>query len=320
MKVVIPMAGRGTRLRPHTLTLPKPLMEIAGKSMIEWIVEEIKVSCDSDIEEIHFIIGDFGKEVEEKLLSTAEKIGSKGFLHYQIQPMGTAHALYCAKNALDGEVFVVFADTIFKGKIEIDTNVDGIIWTMNVPDPEKYGVVTTDDNNVITEFVEKPKEFVSSNAIVGLYYFKQAQKLRYEITELINNDSRENNEYQLTNCLESLKAEGDILKCAELDEWLDCGNKKELLATHSRILEIEYKEKQSYVDASAVITNSEVGKGVSVDKDVTISNSKLTNCIIYSGTTIENSTISNAIIGHNCIIKNLDGSAFLGDYSEYEKN
>lgn len=319
MKVVIPMAGRGTRLRPHTITLPKPLMEIAGKSMIEWIVDEIKVSCETKIDEIHFIIGDFGKEVEEKLLKTAERIGSKGYLHHQIHPMGTAHALYCAKNALEGEVFVVFADTIFKGKIEIDPKVDGIIWTMNVPDPEKYGVVTTDEENIITEFVEKPKEFISSNAIVGLYYFKQAQKLRYEITELINNDARENNEYQLTNCLESLKAEGDLLKCAELEEWLDCGNKKELLATHKRILELEYPKNKNFIELSSKISDSEIGEGVSIDKDVVIENCSIENSIIYSGSVIKNSQIKNSIIGHNCIINKLEGSAFFGDFSEYEK-
>lgn len=320
MKVVIPMAGRGTRLRPHTLTLPKPLMKIAGKSMIEWIVGEIKESCDTAIDEIHFIIGDFGEGVEKQLVETAEKIGSKGFIHYQVQPMGTAHALYCAKNALEGEVFVVFADTIFKGKINIDRNVDGIIWTMNVPDPEKYGVVKTDDNGIITDFIEKPKEFVSNNAIVGLYYFKEAQRLRYEIDELINNDLRENNEYQLTNCLENLKLEGDKLKCAELDEWLDCGNKKELLATHARILEIEEPGDETYIHKSAKIENCELGKGVTIEENTVIRNSKLENCIVYSNTLIENSSLKNSIVGHNCIIKNLEGSAFIGDFSEYEKS
>lgn len=313
------MAGRGTRLRPHTISLPKPLMKIAGKTMIEWIVDEIKQSCDSKIDEIHYIIGDFGQEVEQRLVETAKKIGSKGYIHYQVQPLGTAHALYCAKSALDGEVFIVFADTIFKGKIKIDNNVDGMIWTMNVEDPEKYGVVKTDDNGIITDFIEKPKEYVSSNAIVGLYYFKAAQRLRYEIDELINNDLRENNEYQLTNCLESLKKEGDKLKCAELEEWLDCGNKQELLNTHKRILEIENPSKQSFIHETAELINCTIGEGVSVDEGVKLDNCKLDNCIIYSNTSIENSDIKNAIIGHNCLIKGLEGSAFIGDYSEYEK-
>lgn len=320
MKVIIPMAGRGTRLRPHTLTLPKPLMKIAGKTMIEWIVEEIKSSSTSNIDEIHFIIGDFGKEVETKLIDTAEKIGSKGFIHYQYDALGTAHALYCAKDALNGEVFVVFADTIFKGKIVIDNSVDGIIWTMNVDEPEKYGVVKTDSDNIITDFIEKPKKFISSNAIVGLYYFKEAEKLNREITSLVDKNARENNEFQLTNCLESLKLNGDKLKCAELVEWLDCGNKQELLATHKRILEIEYPKNETFIEGSSNISKSNINRSVSIDSNVIIENSTIDNSIIYSGAIIKNSSIKNSIIGHNCIVDGLDGSIFLGDYSEYEKN
>jgi glucose-1-phosphate thymidylyltransferase len=318
MKVVIPMAGRGTRLRPHTLNLPKPLMKLADKSMIEWIVEEIQKSTTSSVDEIHFIIGDFGKEVEKKLISTAENIGAKGFIHYQLEALGTAHALYCAREALNGEVFVVFADTIFKGKIEIDASVDGIIWTMNVDEPEKYGVVKTDAFNIITDFIEKPKTYVSSNAIVGLYYFKEAQKLKYEIDELIKNNARENNEFQLTNCLETLKQKGDRLKCAELSEWLDCGNKQELLNTHKRLLEISFSENEQYIAQSSSIKDSKIYEGVSIGDNVRITNSQLKNCIVYSDSEINNSKITDAIIGHNCKINNLNGSVFLGDYSEYE--
>jgi glucose-1-phosphate thymidylyltransferase len=319
MKVVIPMAGRGTRLRPHTLNLPKPLMTIAGKSMLEWIIDEIKHSCSSDIDEIHFIIGGFGVEIEQKLLDTAKTIDAEGFIHYQYEALGTAHALYCAKDSLEGEVFVVFADTIFKGKILIDKSVDGIIWTMNVSDPEKYGVVKTDENKTITDFIEKPKKFVSSNAIVGLYYFKEALNLKKEIIELVETNAKENNEFQLTNCLETLKLKGQKLKCAELKEWLDCGNKKELLATHKRILQIEQPENEQYIHNSALISNSKIGNSVTVDKDVKIINSTIENSIIYSGTVIKNSFIVNSIVGHNCVIDNLEGTVFMGDYSEYEK-
>ncbi|HBH47501.1 MAG TPA: nucleotidyltransferase [Bacteroidales bacterium] len=319
MKVVIPMAGRGTRLRPHTLTLPKPLMKIAGKSMIEWIVDEIKQSSDTPVDEVHFIIGNFGEHIEKMLIDTAEKIGATGHIHYQLEALGTGHALYCARKALQDEVFVVFADTIFKGSIAIDKNVDGIIWTMNVDEPEKYGVVKTDADNIITDFIEKPKELVSNNAIVGLYYFKEAQKLRKELDLLIENDARENNEYQLTNCLESLKDNGDKLKCAALNEWLDCGNKQELLATHGRILEIEFPEKTIYVANSAKVDNTKIGKHVSIGEDVHIINSKIENSIIYPGAIIKDSTITNSIIGHHCVVEGLDGSVFLGDYSEYAK-
>ena len=319
MKVVIPMAGRGTRLRPHTLILPKPLMKLAGKTMIEWIVEEIKKSTSAAIDEIHFIIGDFGDAVEEQLKKTAEKIGSKGVIHYQLEALGTAHALYCAREALKDEVFVVFADTIFKGKIDIDASVDGIIWTMNVEDPEKYGVVKTDDAGIITDFIEKPKTFVSNNAIVGLYFFKEAEKLRSEIDTLIETNAKENNEFQLTNCLESLKQKGDKLKCSELDEWLDCGNKKELLATHKRLLEIETPETK-YIHSTAQIIESKIEQGCSINKNSVIKNSTIINSIIYEGAVVQNSMIKDSIIGNYTNINGLNGTAYLGDFSEYENS
>lgn len=310
------MAGRGTRLRPHTNTIPKPLLKLCGKSIIEWIVEEIKISTNNPIEEIHFIIGEFGKEVEKLLINTAEKIGSKGFIHYQHEALGTAHAIYCAKEALQDVVFVVFADTIFKGKINIDKNVDGIIWTMLVDNPEKYGVVRKDENDIISEFVEKPKNFVSKNAIVGLYYFKEAQKLKFELQHLIENNLRENNEFQLTNCLETLKAKGDILKCAELEEWLDCGNKNELLATNSRIVEISGIK--NYIAETSNVINSKIKGFSTIEENVIIENSDLDNCIVFEGAEIKNSKLNNSIIGSFCKVNNAKGRMFLGDHSEYE--
>jgi glucose-1-phosphate thymidylyltransferase len=317
MKVIIPMAGRGTRLRPHTNIMPKPLLKLCGKSIIEWIVEEIKNSTTDKVDEIHYIIGDFGADAEKMLLDTAEKVGSKGFIHYQREPLGTGHALYCAKDALEGNVFVAFADTIFKGKIVIDKAVDGIIWTMKVSNPERYGVVKSDNNGIICDFIEKPKTFVSNNAIVGLYYFKNAEKLRAEIDDLVLNNRRENNELQLTNCLETLKAKGEKLKCEELDEWLDCGNREELLATNRRLMELSQKTKNFITDSSTIL-DSDVSVYVSVEDNCKILNSSLENCIVFENTKIENSNLRNSIVGRNCKVSGLNGRIYLGDYSEYE--
>lgn len=313
MKVIIPMAGRGTRLRPHTLTLPKPLLKIAGKTIIEWIVEEIKNSTRSPIDSIHYVIGDFGKETENLLINIAEKIGCHGFIHYQHEPLGTAHAIYCASEALEGEVFIAFADTIFKGRIEIDPNVDGIIWTMLVNDPEKYGVVRTDINGMITEFVEKPRNFVSKNAIVGLYFFKQAENLRSEIKKMIDNDFKENNEYQLTNCLEELKNKGDMLKCAELDEWLDCGNMGELIATNRRLNMLNGVD--YLVGENCNLVSTEISGFSTIGDSVECTNSTIENCIIYDNSCLENCNITDSIIGKNCVVKNFSGKINLGDFS-----
>jgi glucose-1-phosphate thymidylyltransferase len=318
MKVVIPMAGRGTRLRPQTLVTPKPLLKVAGKTIIEWIVEEIQLSVSKPIDEIHFVIGDFGKDVENELIEISKKINCQGFIHYQYEPLGTAHAIYCAKDALIGEVFIAFADTIFKGKIKIDDTIDGIIWTMIVKDPEKYGVVTTDENNIINGFIEKPKDNISNNAIVGLYYFKNAEKLRKEIDIMIENDLKENNEFQITNCLEELKNNGDILKCDVLEEWLDCGNKIELLNTNNRLIEISGVE--NLLGKNVVIKDNTIIKNSFIDDNVHLINSTIQNSIVFEGCIIKNSSLKNSIVGKNCIINYLKGDVNIGDYTKINED
>lgn len=314
------MAGRGTRLRPHTNTIPKPLLKLCGKTIIEWIVEELKQSSDTEIEEIHFIIGDFGVEVEKMLIDTALRIGSKGFIHYQKEALGTAHALYCVGSALEGNVFVAFADTIFKGKIIIDKSADGIVWTMPVEDPQRYGVVNVDETGTITDFIEKPVNFISNLAIVGLYYFKDGSVIRDEINDLVVNNRKENNEFQITNCLETLKKNKYILKNANLDEWLDCGNRIELLKTNKRLIEINLAE-NSYVDKSSIVERTIIEGFCTIEKNVEIKNSKLKNSIIYEGSKINNCELVDSIIGKNCVVKDFKGKIYLGDYSDidYEK-
>ncbi len=314
MKVIIPMAGRGTRLRPHTLVTPKPLLKVAGKTIIEWIVNEIQYSVSKKIEAIHFVIGDFGRDVEKSLIDIAEKVGCKGYIHYQTDPLGTAHAIYCAKDALKDKVFIAFADTIFKGKILIDDDVDGIIWTMVVDEPEKYGVVKTDSNSFITEFIEKPKIPVSRNAIVGLYYFKNAEKLRFEIERMLDNNIKENNEFQITNCLEELKNNGNVLKCDVLDEWLDCGNMNELIATNKRLIELSGKT--HFMGKEVNIKNSKIEDNSFISDNVEIIDSQIENCIIYSNTVIKNSLLKNSIVGNYCEIINVKGEINIGDYSK----
>ena len=145
MKIIVPMAGRGSRLRPHTLTIPKPLIPIAGKPIVQRLVEDIAKVCEEKITEIAFIVGDFGAEVEERLIKVAESLGAKGSIYHQDQPLGTAHAIMCAKDSLDGPVIVAFADTLFKADFKLDSDADGIIWVNKVDNPAAFGVVNLDD-------------------------------------------------------------------------------------------------------------------------------------------------------------------------------
>ena len=321
MNIIIPMAGMGKRLRPHTLTVPKPLLKVAGKPIVEWIIYELEKSSDAKIDEIHYVVGNFGKDVENKLVAIAAKVGAKGFIHYQHEALGTAHAIHCAADGLKGPAIIAFADTLFHGNLNVDDTDEGIIWTMRVKNPEQYGVVVTNDDNIIQQFVEKPKQRISENAIIGIYYFKDSSLLASEIKHLIDNNLRENNEFQLTNCLETLRQKGLGIRCKEVTEWLDCGNRNELLNTNARMIAIKElgNADSSYVEQDVTISNSTVRNNSSVYNGTTIENSVLDNCIIYENCQIKNATLTNAIIGSNSSIDGLIGEADLSEYSRYEK-
>jgi len=177
MKLIIPMAGRGTRLRPHSITVPKPLVAVAGKPIVARLVEDLAKACPEPIDEIAFIIGDFGEQVEEDLKALAQSLGAKGSIYQQTEKLGTAHAILCAKESLQGPVIVAFADTLFQSNFKLNMEEDGLIWVKKVADPSADGVVKLDQSGYVTDFVEKPSTFVSDLAIVGIYYFQSAENL-----------------------------------------------------------------------------------------------------------------------------------------------
>ncbi|MCO6481002.1 MAG: nucleotidyltransferase family protein, partial [Phaeodactylibacter sp.] len=172
------MAGRGSRLRPHTLTVPKPLIPVAGKPIVRRIVEDLSAALDEKVDEVAFVIGDFGPEAERQLHKVAESIGARCSIYYQDEPLGPGHAVLCAKPSLDGHCLVAFADTLFKANFTFNPAEDGIIWVQKVEDPSSFGVVKVNDDNTITDFVEKSPTFVSDLAIVGIYYFNDGARLR----------------------------------------------------------------------------------------------------------------------------------------------
>ena len=199
------MAGRGSRLRPHTLTVPKPLIPIAGKPIVHRLVEDIAGVINQPVEEIAFIIHpDFGPQVEKDLVAIAEKLGSRGTIYYQTEALGTAHAIMCAKESMTGPIVVAYADTLFRADFTLDTAADSVIWVKQVDDPSAFGVVQLDGNNRIVDFVEKPKDFISDLAIIGIYYFKSGETLRGELQYLLDNNIVKGGEYQLTDALENI--------------------------------------------------------------------------------------------------------------------
>jgi len=324
------MAGMGKRMRPHTLVTPKPLIEFAGKPMVHHIVEELARTCHEPIEEIAFVIGDFGKEAEKSLIAVAEKVGAKGSIYHQVEALGTAHAVLCAAESMQGKLIVAFADTLFKADFILDESKDAVIWVQQVEDPKPFGVVKLNDEGNITDFVEKPQEFISDLAIIGIYYFRDGENLRSELQYLIDNDLKEKGEFQITNALENMKQKGLKFAPGKVIEWLDCGNKNNTVYTHARWL--ESKSGENLIDASLInrnalviepcfigkgvtIVNSIVGPHVSLADGCSIENSIVRNSIVQKNTGIQNSVIGNSMIGSFVEIKNQMLDLSVGDYS-----
>jgi len=336
MKIIVPMAGIGSRLRPHTLTIPKPLTVIAGKPIVQRLVEDIAHVVKQEIEEIAFIIGPakkgFPSNTEEKLMSIAAELGAKGSVYIQEEALGTAHAIYCAKNSLSGPCVVAFADTLFKADFTLNAEADGAIWVKQVEDPSAFGVVKLNEE-YITDFVEKPKEFVSDLAIIGIYYFKDGDRLSQEIKYLIDNDIRPSGEFQLTEVLETLKQEGAKFVPGKVDIWMDCGKKDPTVDTNKQVLELEYEKGKNLVSESVVLENSEiiqpcyVGEGVvlrntkigphvSIGKNSIVEDSVIVNSLIQTNVEISNASLENAMIGNYAKYNGNYTSVSIGDYTE----
>lgn len=334
MNIVIPMAGMGKRLRPHTLTTPKPLIEVAGKSIVRRLCEDINKVVGEQIDEIGFIIGDFGKEVEERLLQIAEQLGAKGKIYYQNEPLGTAHAVWCARESLKGKVTVAFADTLFDAGFAMNTEEDGIIWTHKVEDPSAFGVVRKNDDETINGFVEKPKEFVSNEAIIGIYYFKSGENLLSELQYLIDNNITKSGEYQLTDALQNMLDKGLKFKTNDVKEWLDCGNPAATINTNQRVLELKSGKEQLvsrdvksnnsviippvYIGKGVSINNSVIGPYVSIAEGCEINDCRIENTMIGKQCILSKSVIAESMIGNNVNIKSNIQRLSIGDYSVVE--
>ncbi len=325
------MAGMGKRMRPHTLTVPKPLIPIAGKPIVQRLVEDIAKVCNEPIGNIGFVIGrNFGEEVEANLKEIAMQVGSTGHIFYQDEALGTAHAIMCAEDVLSGNTVVAFADTLFKADFKLDTSKDGIIWVQQVEDPSAFGVVKLDGNNEIIEFVEKPDTFVSDLAIIGIYYFKDGDYLKNELQYLLDNNITDKGEFQLTDALESMKKKGTKFAPEKVTEWLDCGNKNATVYTNQRYLEFIKSEKliadsvniensviipPCYIGEGVVLKNAVVGPHVSLGDHSSIEDSVIKNTIIQTNSVVSNANIANSMVGNFVTFEGQSLDVSIGDYN-----
>jgi len=331
MNIIVPMAGLGKRMRPHTLTVPKPLLPIAGKPIVHRLIEDIAKVCPEKIDTIGFIINPgFGKEVEENLKAIAAQVGATGKIYYQEQAFGISHALLFAKELFKGKVIVAFADTLFKADFKLDTTRDGIIWVQRVDDPAQFGVVRLNEKSEIVELVEKSPTFVSDLAIIGIYFFKDGEALANEMQYLIDNDIKDKGEFQFTSALQNLSKKGAKLVPGQVTEWLDCGNKNVTVQTNQRYLEFIKDQKlvsptaklinsvviaPSFIGEGVVIENSVVGPYVSIGDKTQITDSRIKNSIIQKETIVRSAMLENSMLGNFTTFEGSIQDLSLGDYN-----
>ncbi len=329
MKLIIPMAGRGTRVRPHSHTTPKPLLPVAGTMIVERIVDTFARTLDRTIEEIVFILGpDFGKEIKEALSAMCERHDAAATFRVQEVAEGTAHAVYCAEEDLEGECIIVFADTIFdmEGTVSVE-DADSVVWLKEVEDPSRFGVAVEEEGQ-ITDFVEKPSEPISNLAIIGVYYFREGAQLKREIEYLLENDIRgHGREFQLTDALDRLLKDGKVFKKATVDEWLDCGTLPAWLDTTGVIVEKEAGEidesrfreteiiQPVYIGKDVELENCIIGPYASIESGSSLSGCTVKNSLVQKNARLENCNIDRSTIGQHAELRDVTQQVHLGDHS-----
>ncbi|MDT0606198.1 sugar phosphate nucleotidyltransferase [Croceitalea rosinachiae] len=325
MKIIVPMAGRGSRLRPHTLTVPKPLVPVAGKPIVHRLVGDIAKVLREPIEEVAFILGDpafFGDDVVVSLKSLAEGLGAKASIYRQDEPLGTGHAIMSAKASLSGPAVIAYADTLIRAEFNLDKDADSVIWVKQVDKPEAFGVVKLNDNNEIVELVEKPQEFVSDLAVIGIYYFKDVGVLKEELQYVLDNNVINGGEYQINDGIKRMMAKGKKFVTGQVDEWMDCGNKNVTVETNQRMLGFLEKDGENLVSDSIRKNNANIIGPCFIAENVVLKNTTVGPYVsIGRGTVIENSTVKNSLIQSDSIIKNANlDNAMIGNHVKYDGN
>jgi glucose-1-phosphate thymidylyltransferase len=324
MKVIIPLAGKGTRLRPHTHLVPKPMLKIAGKPVMAYILEDLERL--GGVDQVIYVTGHL-KEKVEQYARTQFKLPA-AFVEQTVQD-GTAGAVKLAQPYVDQDVLIIFVDTIFETDLSVikRTDADGIIWVKEVEDYQRFGVVVTDKDGNMTKIVEKPDTPISKRANIGLYYVKN-WKLLYEGIDWVLKQPKNKGEYYLTDAFQYMIDKGAKLKVIDVDGWYDAGKLDTLLETNKIVLEKGAARRPKNIEASVtihdpvyieddvILTNSTIGPNVTLGKGSKVESSTLTDTIVGSKGTIRHSQLHNSLIGDEVIIEGLKGELTVSDHSE----
>ena len=326
MKVIIPLAGKGTRLRPHTHLVPKPMLRIAGKPVMAYILEDL--AALGNVEQIIYITGHLKERVEQYARESFSF--PSVFVEQKVQD-GTAGAVALARKYVDQPVLIVFVDTIFDADLSVikNTDADGIIWTKEVEDYERFGVVVTDKDEHMTRIVEKPKTPISKRANIGLYYIRN-WKLLFEGIDHVLKQPANKGEYYLTDAFQYMIDKGAKIKVIDVEGWYDAGKLDTLLETNRVVLENGKSRRPDratdskiidpvYVEAGATITGSTIGPNVSIGAGTVVEGSTLSDTIIGGKSRIVNSKLTMSMIGDEVVVEGYEGQLNVGDHSEIKK-
>ena len=322
MKIVIPVAGEGRRLRPHTNTVPKPLLEVAGKPILAHILDPL---LSLNIDEVIFVIGYLGNQIREYV---SENYSFKSSFVNQDRLLGLGYAVSLAlDNIEESDLLIILGDTIAECDLgAFTTKADYVLGVKQVADSKRFGIADIKDG-IVTKLVEKPKDPPGNLALIGLYYFKEIARLKNELAKLIKSDKKTSGEIQLTDGLQEMIESGTKFRASEVSSWHDCGKKETILKSNQHFLKSadfsgSYNGSKIvppvHISESAEIIKSTIGPNVSIAGSVSISDSVIENSIIGESSTVKNADLKDSLIGRRVLIRNYKGTLNLGDNSIIE--
>ena len=328
MKAIIPVAGAGAKLRPHTYTQPKALIPIAGKTILSFIVDQLKAE---GINEFIFVVGYLGEKIQDYVEQTYPNL--KTHFVYQNDRQGTAHAIQLAQDIVGGdEVFIALGDTICEYDIkEVLESPTSMLGVQKVDDPRQFGVVEIDEEGKVLHAVEKPSIPKSNNALVGLYKIKESEILFECFRQLVTENIKSHGEYNLTDALECMIKKGIEFNSFKVKHWYDCGKKESLLEANAVLLKKSgglTVNSELYVNTiiippvsianDCVIENSIIGPHVTIGNNTTIKSSVVKESIIGTYTSLDEVVLDNSLIGSDASVKGLSRTLNIGDNTEID--
>ena len=329
LKIIIPMAGFGTRMRPHTWSKPKPLVSVAGQAILGHVLDSFQSAPNVDRAEIVFVVGYLGEQVEEYMVSQHPEL--KAHFVEQQELLGQSHALAQAREYLKGPTLIVFVDTLIDADYSFlaSEDADAVIWVKAVDDPRRFGVVDVGEDGFVKGLIEKPDSIENNLAVVGVYYFKKGEDLLATIDEQIANKVQTKNEFFLADAIDMMLKKGMRLRPKNVDLWLDAGLPETVLESNRHLLAKGSANSESanlgtgntisdsvFIHPDAQIENSIIGPGVTISAGCVIKNSEISDSILEKNAKVENSKLRASIIGERCQVIDFNGQVNIGDDSQ----